>query len=566
MREVASFDHILKTYVGGHGKYQIINAIYMTLLGFASLPINFYVFTAYAPPHRCHVSKCETHNGTKLSDDLYGSDWLSFALPQEESSSNYLGGKHDYDGCKMFKMDHNPKPLNSDSDSICMKENFNINVTEPCQEYIYDNTYFDETLSIKFDLVCDNEHYRSLLGTILILGLLVGSIIGGHLGDHFGRKKAIFGSIALTVPVIIGSGYVNDYNVYAVMHFIMMSCLPVMWVNGSVYSNEMFDPKWRILNIAFNLIPIISYAFGLIVYLNRTWTGIHVCCGVISAITLLVWFMVPESPRWLAQNGHENEAMEILLQMAKTNGKSLTSDDEAKMRKMVADLAIDSHATEDKLTILDMFKHGQAMKTLILCLAWIMTCISFYAIGLNSSDLAGNIIVNYMLSRTAGIADVIYVLLTANYIGRRYALSIAHLIIGVSCVSMAFIPKEYSNTILALYLISTVFAGASFSLVYLMTSELYPTNLRSQAVGFASTISRVFCLCAPFLGHIAKIWEPAPMVLIGVPILISGLCVLKLPETFNQELPQTLRAARKISTIAVPQTAPVDQEMKDVEN
>ena len=65
-------------------------------------------------------------------------------------------------------------------------------------------------------------------------------------------------------------------------------------------------------------------------------------------------------------------------------------------------LAIDSHATEDKLTILDMFKHGQAMKTLILCLAWIMTCISFYAIGLNSSDLAGNIIVNYMLSRTAG--------------------------------------------------------------------------------------------------------------------------------------------------------------------
>ena len=164
----------------------------------------------------------------------------------------------------------------------------------------------------------------------------------------------------------------------------------------------------------------------------------------------------------------------------------------------------------------------------------------------------------------SGIADVIYVLLTANYIGRRYALSIAHLIIGVSCVSMAFIPKEYSNTILALYLVSTVFAGASkyilyriiiltllglmrgyfyslvifwlyykgiyrkiynlfilsyfftgFSLVYLMTSELYPTNLRSQAVGFASTISRVFCLCAPFLGHFAKIWEPAPMVLIG---------------------------------------------------
>ena len=103
----------------------------------------------------------------------------------------------------------------------------------------------------------------------------------------------------------------------------MMSCLPVMWVNGSVYSNEMFDPKWRILNIAMNLIPIISYAFGLIVYLNRTWTGIHVCCGVISAITLLVWFMVPESPRWLAQNGHENEAMGGKLFLSHISSKVL---------------------------------------------------------------------------------------------------------------------------------------------------------------------------------------------------------------------------------------------------
>ena len=102
---------------------------------------------------------------------------------------------------------------------------------------------------------------------------------------------------------------------------------------------------------------------------------------------------------------------------------------------------------------------------------------------------------------------------------------------------------------------------SGFSLVYLMTSELYPTNLRAQAVGFASTVSRVFCLCAPFLGHLAKMWEPAPMVIIGAPLIISSLCVLRLPETFNRELPQTLRATRKISTNSIPGA----QEMKDVE-
>ena len=90
----------------------------------------------------------------------------------------------------------------------------------------------------------------------------------------------------------------------------MMSCLPVMWVNGSVYSNEMFDPKWRIFTNVFNTIPIASYIFGLIVYLNRTWTGIHITCGAISCLVMFIWFLVPESPRWLAQNGQEEKAME----------------------------------------------------------------------------------------------------------------------------------------------------------------------------------------------------------------------------------------------------------------
>ena len=63
--------------------------------------------------------------------------------------------------------------------------------------------------------------------------------------------------------------------------------------------------------------------------------------------------------------------------------------------------------------------------------------------------------------KTAGIPEAIYVLITVKYIGMRYSISIAQLIIGVSCVGMAFIPKEYSNVILVLYLISTIFAGTS---------------------------------------------------------------------------------------------------------
>ena len=90
--------------------------------------------------------------------------------------------------------------------------NDNKNGTMACTHYIYDNEYFDETLITKFDLVCDNEYKKSLLGTLLIIGLLFGSLIGGFVGDRFGRKKAIFLAVAIIIPITIGAGHVGKYE------------------------------------------------------------------------------------------------------------------------------------------------------------------------------------------------------------------------------------------------------------------------------------------------------------------------------------------------------------------
>ena len=85
-----------------------------------------------------------------------------------------------------------------------------------------------------------------------------------------------------------------------------------------------------------------------------------------------------------------------------------------------------------------------------------------------------------------------------------------------------------------------------YDTVYVMTSESYPTNLRTQACGSASAISRIFCACAPFLGKMTQYYKPLPMLVIGVPILISGALALKLPETNNKELPPTMKRATVI--------------------
>ena len=39
----------------------------------------------------------------QVTSGIYDPKWLSFVIPETESSSNFLGEKDMYDGCKMFE-------------------------------------------------------------------------------------------------------------------------------------------------------------------------------------------------------------------------------------------------------------------------------------------------------------------------------------------------------------------------------------------------------------------------------------------------------------------------------
>ena len=100
---------------------------------------------------------------------------------------------------------------------------------------------------------------------------------------------------------------------------------------------------------------------------------------------------------------------------------------------------------------------------------------------------------------------------------------LGHFLLGSSCLALAFVPKTDPNLTLAFYLLGKASSTIAISMVFLVTSELYPTNLRTQAVGACSTISRVGCLLAPFIAPLAKVWQPLPLLVLGGPAILSGM-------------------------------------------
>ncbi len=66
--------------------------------------------------------------------------------------------------------------------------------------------------------------------------------------------------------------------------------------------------------------------------------------------------------------------------------------------------------------------------------------------------------------------------------------------LGTACVTLAFIPKSNSGAVLAMYIVGKFCASGAASFCWLFTSELYPTNLRSQAMGTCSMVSRLVAI------------------------------------------------------------------------
>ena len=102
-----------------------------------------------------------------------------------------------------------------------------------------------------------------------------------------------------------------------------MTCLPIIWVNYYAYIMELFTPRLRYIFPVIFSMPFDFYILLMIAYLNRTWTGIHNWVGITLALLLPLYWVLPESPRWLAQNQREEEAIEVFLNMAKLNQQEL---------------------------------------------------------------------------------------------------------------------------------------------------------------------------------------------------------------------------------------------------
>ncbi|KAL0169888.1 hypothetical protein M9458_034484 [Cirrhinus mrigala] len=81
---------------------------------------------------------------------------------------------------------------------------------------------------------------------------------------------------------------------------------------------------------------------------------------------------------------------------------------------------------------------------------------------------------------------------------------------------------------------------ASFTTVFLYTTELYPTVMRQNGLGYASFMARLGASISPLIMLLEDMWKFLPEVIFCTVAIFSGLIAWLLPETNNTRLPETI--------------------------
>lgn len=239
--------------------------------------------------------------------------------------------------------------------------------------------------------------------------------------------------------------------------------------------------------------------------------------------------------RWLWANGRTKESVDIVKKALKMNGSPITLDSAEFVSKGVSQ----KRTSDESASILDLFRTPNLRKkTLNVMLCWFANSIVYYGLSLGTGSLKGD---PYFILFIMGLVELPSYVLTVYLMDRwgRRSLTAGEMILGGLCCIIA------ANLAAGSVSTSFVFAGkfliaSSFAIVYNYSAELFPTVIRSFAMGLGAMCARTSGALTPLITLLDSFDPKMPAMIFAVIAIISGFFVMFLPETLNKSMPQTI--------------------------
>jgi putative MFS transporter len=331
----------------------------------------------------------------------------------------------------------------------------------------------------------------------LFAGLFVGAICLGHVADEYGRRTVftfslVWYSITTAIMAFQTSGFSVD-----LWRFIAGIGIGVELVTIDTYVAELVPLTHRGRAFAYSqffqflAVPVVAFIAYLLV--PRTPIGFDGWRWVVligSAGAIVIWFIrlgLPESPRWLARRGRLAEA------------EAITAAIEAKVADDVGPLPAPGPAVaqdEGAGSFAEIWQPPYDRRAIILSVfnffqtfgyygfaAWVPTLLIAKGITITTS-----LLYSFVIAIANPIGPLLCTLI-ADKMERKW--QVCSGAIGIGMFGMLFANATDAAMLIALGVLVTLCNNWMSYSFHSYQAELFPTRIRSRAVGFVYSWSRL---------------------------------------------------------------------------
>ncbi|XP_039982005.1 solute carrier family 22 member 16 [Xiphias gladius] len=424
--------------------------------------------------------------------------------------------------------------------------------------FVYDHSEVHQSIVTDWDLVCEREWLAKLCQPTFMLGVLIGALVFGDIADRVGRVKILMFTSLCQFVLGVAVAFSQNYYFFVVLRFFLAMVSSGYLVVVFVYVTEFTGIKvrtWTSMHVH------AAFAVGIMVvaltgYLVRVWWIYQIILSMCTSPFLLFCWKFPETPFYLMAKGRYKDTQTLLDAIARFNGlecrlkaEELLEPEQRESCRALLEQEAEQRPSqnEKKLSILDLFGSWRmAGRTCTVWAIWFIGSLGYYVFSLGSVNLGGNQYLNLFLAGAVEVPSYLVGCFAMDRIGRKKTCAPALLLAGVACMLIILVPADIEALAIALSMTGKFAIAIAFGLIYLYTCELYPTIIRSLAVGSGSMMCRVGSVVAPFCVYLADVWIYLPQLTVGILAFIIGVLTFLLPETLGKPLTTTLEEAEAL--------------------
>lgn len=393
-----------------------------------------------------------------------------------------------------------------------------------------------------------------------LIGCLVGAFISDLLSDKLGRKATMLITALLFILNSIGTAIPFSFTMFVLFRIIGGIGVGIASMVVPMYIAEIAPPKRRgalvgnyqlAIVIGIVVVYFVNYFIALqgdsVWNLNMGWRWMFGSEIIPSLLFLIFIFFIPESPRWLFQNGETSKAIAVL--------KKLNTDEEVtQVQSEIQNSIQQEDKNQWKHLVSPMFKKALFVGIWLSILQQLtgINAILYYAPEI-FKRLGSSTDVSLLETSILGVVNLIFTLLAIKFVdkmGRKPLLYIGSIgmTVALAAVGLFIYFDAIGNWILPfLLLFMGAFSISWGPIVWVLLSEIFPTKIRSLALAISVFIQWVanFIVTQFFPTLVENQWlkdnfnGAFPFYLFALICLFSLFFVWKkVPETKNKTLEQ----------------------------